>query len=128
MESNESICPVLIIDDDNDLCTILGAVINDKCDVHVEHSLKNAEEYLSHFKPTLVLLDNNLPDGTGVKRIRDILGLYPDVKIVLMTADASTDLKEKAMCEGAFQFIKKPFRASLINEIISTICPRLRVA
>lgn|ERR1035437_5698122 len=122
------ICPVLIVDDDNDLCTILGFVITNKCSVHVEHTLKNAENYMARLEPSIILLDNDLPDGSGVKFIKSMLELYPEVKIVLMTADRSEGLAEKAMQEGAARFIAKPFKASLINEIIFSLCPELRAA
>jgi len=128
MEANRSICPVLIVDDDNDLCLILERVITDKCSVHVEHNLRNAEIYLTQLEPSIILLDNNLPDGTGVWSIKDILKDHPAVKIVLMTADDSNGLKEKAIREGAVIFIAKPFRASMINEIILSLCPELRAA
>ncbi len=124
----ENICPVLIVDDDNDLCLILERVITDKCSVHVEHNLKSAEYYLAKLEPTIILLDNDLPDGTGVRSIRHILSDHPRVKIVLMTADDSKGLQERAIQEGAVQFIAKPFQASRINEIIFSLCPELNAA
>jgi two-component system response regulator CitB len=125
---NEQLCPVLIVDDDNDLCLILEKAITDKCSVHVEHDLKSAENYLTQLEPSIILLDNNLPDGTGVRSIRHILSYHPDIKIVLMTADDSKGLQERAIQEGAVQFIAKPFRASKINEIILSLCPELNAA
>ncbi len=128
MENNDITCSVLIVDDDNDLCEILAAVIIKICAVHVEHTLKSAEIYLSKLKPVIILLDNNLPDGTGVSHIKSILALYPDVKIVIMTADISVGLREMAIEEGAVKFITKPFRAKTLNEIIFSICAELRAA
>ncbi|MES1250176.1 MAG: response regulator [Chitinophaga rupis] len=122
MKTNE----VLVIDDDNDLCSIITAIL--KCPVHVEHSLTTAEIYLVGFKPLIILLDNNLPDGKGIEFIRAILSVYPDVKIILMTSDTSEGLKEKAIDEGAVSFIAKPFKASLLNEVVHSICPEIRAA
>lgn len=122
MKTNE----VLVIDDDNDLCRIIMAIL--KCPVHVEHTLTNAENYLTGFKPLVVLLDNNLPDGKGIEFIKDILHVYPDVKIILMTSDTTEGLKEKAYHEGAVSFIAKPFKASLLNEVMFSICPDLKAA
>jgi two-component system chemotaxis response regulator CheY len=128
METNESVCDVLIVDDDNDLCRILEFVITDKCSVHVEHSLDGADHYLADRKPDIILLDNNLPDGLGVKAIKHMLQIYPEVKIVLMTADDSKGLQEMAMDEGAAKFIAKPFQARIINDVILSLCPPLRAA
>jgi DNA-binding NtrC family response regulator len=123
MEPDKNICPVLIIDDDNDLCLILERIITDKYSIHVEHNLRNAESYLTKQEPSVILLDNNLPDGTGVTSIKDILKDHPGIKIVLMTADDSKGLKDQAIREGAAIFITKPFRASMINEILFSLCP-----
>lgn len=128
MTSNEKICPVLVVDDDHDLCEIMEAIVRKICPVHIEHNLHSAESYLTRLKPKIIFLDNNLPDGTGVLFIKAILKFYPDVKIVLMTADVSTGLKEKALDEGAVRFIVKPFQLATINELIDAICPDLRVA
>jgi DNA-binding NtrC family response regulator len=128
MINDERICPVLIVDDDNDLCNILEIILKRLCPVHVEHDLRSAEFYLIQKKPDIILLDNNLPDGLGVSYIKHILQMYPDAKIVLMTADASFGLMERAIHEGAIKFVAKPFRASVINDVILSICPELRAA
>jgi DNA-binding NtrC family response regulator len=128
MKNNETICPVLIIDDDNDLCTILATILGKNYDVHIEQTLKDAEDYLTGLKPLVILLDNNLPDGLGVKHIRDILGRCPGVKIILMTADRTAGLREEALNNGAVRFLPKPFRIGAINEMIFSICPELRAA
>jgi len=60
--------------------------------VHVEHDLRSAACYLTGSKPDIVFLDNNLPGGLGVKYISHILSLYPDAKIILMTAELSSGL------------------------------------
>jgi DNA-binding NtrC family response regulator len=122
MKTNE----VLVIDDDNDLCRIITAIL--RCPVHVEHTLTKAEVYLVGFKPLVILLDNNLPDGKGIEFIKEILKVYPDIKIILMTSDSSEGLKEKAYDEGAVSFIAKPFKASLLNEVLGSICPDLKAA
>ena len=128
MKSDDLICPILIVDDDDDLCLVLAARLRNICPVHVEHNLGNAERYLMKEKPLIILLDNNLPDGLGVRYIRHVLDLYPDIKIVLMTADTSARLNESAILEGAIRFIAKPFRLADINELIFSICPDLRAA
>jgi DNA-binding NtrC family response regulator len=128
MERDERLCPVLIVDDDDDLCRMLETIVKKLCPVHVAHNLRSAECYLMESKPDLILLDNNLPDGLGVRYIRHILALYPDVKVVLMTADTSSELKERAINEGAIDFVVKPFRTTVINDLILAVRPDLRAA
>jgi DNA-binding NtrC family response regulator len=128
MERNENECPVLIVDDDGDLCRILAAILRNFCPVHIEHDLGSAECYLKTARPMIVLLDNNLPDGLGISYIRHILDLYPGIKVALMTSDTSSGLMEGAIEEGAVRFIAKPFRSATIINIILSICPELRAA
>ena len=128
MKSEDVICPILIVDDESDLCLVLAARLRKICPVHVEHNLGNTEKYLKNERPLIILLDNNLPDGLGVRYIRHVLDLYPDIKIVLMTADTSAKLNERAMHEGATRFLAKPFRMADINDLIFSICPDLRAA
>ena len=128
MQNNETICPVLIIDDDNDLCEILATILGKNYPVHVEQTLKDAEDYLIALKPLVILLDNNLPDGLGVEHIRDMLSRCPGVKIILMTADKTEGLREEALQNGAVNFLRKPFRVAAINEMITSVCPELRAA
>lgn len=128
MEIQQWTCPILVIDDDNDLCDILEVIIRKHCPVHFEHDLKSAGNYLTKVKPEIIFLDNNLPDGIGLLYIKTILHFCPDVKIILMTSDQSIGIKELAMEEGATNFIEKPFKARMINEMILEICPNLRAA
>jgi DNA-binding NtrC family response regulator len=128
MVSDGRICQLLIVDDDSDLCSVLAAGLRKICPVHIEHDLRSAEKYLAHEHPIIILLDNNLPDGLGVMEIKYLMDLYPTIKIVLMTADPSDELKEKAIHEGAVRFIAKPFRAAVINDLVLSVCPELRAA
>jgi DNA-binding NtrC family response regulator len=128
MISDKRVCPVLIVEDDGDLCRILVAMLTKMCPVHVEHDLHSAESYLTKRIPVIILMDNNLPDGLGVDKIKSILDLHPQIKIVLMTADLSEGLKEKAIHDGAVRFITKPFRATAIRDLLLAVCPDLRAA
>ena len=122
----KKICPILIVDDDEDLCHILEAVITKKCSVHCEHTLTTATEYLNQGTPEIIFLDNNLPDGLGVTAIAPMLLEHPGMKIVFMTAQADDGIREKALAQGASRFIAKPFKGATINQIITSLRPDLQ--
>jgi two-component system, OmpR family, response regulator len=117
--------PVLVIDDDEDLCHILEMAIVKSCEVHCEHTLATAKAYLTAGEPGIIFLDNNLPDGLGVASISGILRGHPDTKIVLMTSEVSEGICEQALNLGAARFIAKPFKVSAINQIIRSLVPEL---
>ena len=91
------------------MCLVLNILLSDE-DIELEHvkSLSAAEEYLSRELPSLIVLDNKLPDGFGVDYISYIRNKYPSMKIVMITGyDASA--KDVAMENGADMFLEKPF-------------------
>ena len=64
--------------------------------------------------PDVVLLDMNFHAGIntgneGLYWLREVLAKYPDIKVVLFTAYADIELAVKAMKEGAFDFVVKPW-------------------
>ena len=69
---------------------------------------------LQSFAPDVVLLDMNFHAGIntgneGLYWLREVLAKYPETKVVLFTAYADIELAVKAMKEGAFDFIVKPW-------------------
>lgn len=69
---------------------------------------------LHNFAPDVVLLDMNFHAGIntgneGLYWLREVLAKYPETKVVLFTAYADIELAVKAMKEGAFDFIVKPW-------------------
>ena len=64
--------------------------------------------------PDVVLLDMNFHAGIntgneGIYWLREVLQKYPETKVVLFTAYADIELAVKAMKEGAFDFVVKPW-------------------
>jgi DNA-binding response OmpR family regulator len=114
---------VLIIEDEGDLCLLLNILLDGK-GMEVEHvqSLAKAEEFLQQEQPSLVLLDNRLPDGFGVDFISVIKDQHPSTKIIMISGvDAAAC--DVALENGADVFLKKPFtRAELyksVNDVLN---------
>jgi len=67
-----------------------------------------AHEYLEKEKPSIVILDNKLPDGLGVDFVSYIKKNYPSTKVVMISAYAGA-AKNAALENGADVFLEKPF-------------------
>jgi len=82
---------------------------------------ENGEEAVSMFKsfsdkPKVILMDQRMPEKTGIDATKEILKIDKLVKIIFISADIS--IKEEALSIGAFSFWDKPFTIQqLINEI-----------
>ena len=64
--------------------------------------------------PDVVLLDMNFHAGIntgneGLFWLKEVLAKFPETKVVLFTAYADIELAVKAMKEGAFDFVVKPW-------------------
>ena len=69
---------------------------------------------LHSFAPDVVLLDMNFHAGIntgneGIYWLREVQQKYPEINVVLFTAYADIELAVKAMKEGAFDFVVKPW-------------------
>ena len=112
----------MIIDDDDDLGHLLSAILETrKIHVMIINTLDEAEEYLDYLKPTVIFLDNNFPGGLGINFIRKIKSVDDDIKIIMMTADPSTWIREKAVEEGIHYFLRKPFSKKAIDHVLDKL-------
>jgi DNA-binding response OmpR family regulator len=100
---------VLIVEDEGDMCLLLNILLNGK-EMELDHvkNLTAAEEYLQKEQPTVIILDNNLPDGFGVDFVSFIKKKYPSIKIIMISG-FDTSVKDVALDNGADVFLEKPF-------------------
>ena len=113
---------VLIVDDEEELCMLMEMVLERQHFLPKSlHNLQEALDVIEHMKPDYVFLDNHLPDGKGVNAIKNIIQLYPDVKIVMMTAYNDKHINETAIQQGASYFLHKPFNRNNIENIINSL-------
>lgn len=113
---------VLIVDDEVDICHLLGKMLS-KERLHTSYvtTLSDAARNLEQEPPSLIFLDNHLPDGKGIDFIRHIKTNYPTVKVALITAVDSYTYREMAYNNGADFFISKPFCRENIYQVIATV-------
>ena len=112
----------LIVDDEDDVCYLLSAILKHKnLKAKYVGSLRDAKRVLMEDNPSIIFLDNHLPDGFGVNFIEEIKRLYPHVKIVMITAHDTTADKDKAYLEGVDQFIGKPFTRDVIFRTLENL-------
>jgi|SRR3954468_23937237 DNA-binding NtrC family response regulator len=112
---------VLVIDDEKDFCELIKNILpRDNFLVDCAFTLREAEEKLREH-PQIVLLDNNLPDGSGL----DYLQMHPvpflNTSVIIITADSRESVKQKARREGTVAFLEKPFTAQMIRETVSQV-------
>lgn len=112
----------LIVDDEVDVCFLLSAILNCKnLQASYVNSIAEAKRVLIEERPSIIFLDNHLPDGFGISFIDEIKKINPFVKIVMITAyDTSVD-RDKAYQEGVDYFIGKPFTRETIFKTLENL-------
>ncbi|MBK9570127.1 MAG: response regulator [Chitinophagaceae bacterium] len=113
---------ILIVDDEPDICYSLSRTLSKRGFVTVTaHTLAEAEQQLMISKPSILLLDNHLPDGMGIDFAKKISLRYPDLKIIMITAHDSPEDRFKAFNNGIDFFLSKPFTITQINHAIDLV-------
>ncbi|MEO5966983.1 MAG: response regulator [Ferruginibacter sp.] len=101
---------ILIIEDEGDICLLLNIILTDnKIDLDHVNTIEKAKDYLKQQSPSIILLDNKLPDGRGLDFLEYIRSNYPAIKIVMITGDLAASAREVALANGADIFLEKPF-------------------
>jgi len=107
---------ILIVEDNIALNSGLCRALNGD-DRHIVscNTLRDAREQIMISKPTLVLLDINLPDGIGFDLLKEIKAQDANIAVILLTAnDTDMDIVE-GLEIGADDYITKPFSLSVLR-------------
>ena len=112
---------VMIIEDDKGLNQGLSkALKTDDRQIISCQDLKSAREQLLCGDVSLILLDINLPDGSGLDLLREIKANTPDTPVILLTAnDTDMDIVE-GLEQGADDYITKPFSLAVLRARVNT--------
>jgi DNA-binding response OmpR family regulator len=111
-----SIEQILIIEDDQSLNQgLCKALKTEHRQVVSCRNLQEAREQLRCQSASLVLLDVNLPDGSGLDLLREIRREKPELPVILLTAnDTDWDIVE-GLEQGADDYITKPFSLAVLR-------------
>jgi DNA-binding response OmpR family regulator len=77
-------------------------------DVRESGSLADAMDALSKEPFDGIILDVNLPDGSGLDWISGLRRKFPDITIVVMTGSGDSGLAIESILRGADDFLRKP--------------------
>jgi DNA-binding NtrC family response regulator len=100
---------ILVVDDEKMIRWSLGEALRGWGYEPIEAETVNAG--LASFDadpPSAVLLDINLPDGSGLDALRKIRHRQPDAVVIMITANVLVDETIAALRGGAYDFIGKP--------------------
>lgn len=118
---------ILIIEDQIDLLhSIQDALSQENFNCETADTKKKAEYKIYTFEYDILIVDINLPDGSGLEIVKQMKRLNSRVGIMIISARNAIDQKIEGLELGADDYITKPFdMAELIARVKSLIRRRL---
>jgi CheY-like chemotaxis protein len=112
---------VLVVDDENNVRRLVAATLSGgDYEVLQARDGNEALEVVRRERPTVVLLDIQMPGLDGIEVCRQIKAdpKLKDTVVVMLTAQAQMDARRRATAAGADTFLTKPFSPLQVLEIV----------
>jgi DNA-binding NtrC family response regulator len=128
MAMESFVATILVIDDEFDTREVLKDRLESlNYRVLTAATGKEGLERLERENPQMVLLDIELPDMNGLEMLEEIRKREHGVTVVMITAYGTIERAVRAMKEGAYDFIPKPFEPDHIALIVAKALERERL-
>jgi len=127
MVANVPIHIVVAVDDDFRVRESLQSLIESAGYEPVVFS--SAEEFLQSgtlTAATCVITDVRMPGIDGIELQRRIKLERPDLPVIFISAHNHAEIRQKALDDGAFDFLFKPFNAADLLEAIQAALAKVR--
>ena len=119
---------ILIVDDDKNIRFILKTLfIKNNYQVETTGNLAGLHRLINNFSPDLIITDVKLPDGNFFNEIPDIKKQYPNLPIIVISAFSTLSTAVKAVRQGAFEFISKPFDIKKVLQVTENAFDELNI-
>jgi len=111
---------ILVVEDEGHMRLVFDMILNEReLQLDYVNNLLDADEYLKQQKPTVIILDNKLPDGFGVDFIKYLRKKHRKTKIIMVSGFAS--VRDVALENGANAFFEKPFSLDEFNDALDRL-------
>ena len=114
----------VLVDDDTDFQSALAEVVRaEGFAVETAATLKAARELLDARLPDLLVVDLNLPDGSGLELLGELEG-KPPIEVILITGNATVDSAVEALRRGAADYLTKPVDMPRLKSVLVNVARR----
>src|SRR5438477_13217182 len=113
---------LLLVDDEQKIRRVLGQALRAEGHEVIEAAgAREAQRMLADRTVDVLIIDNLMPDMTGLDVIRELVASTPEAErpqILMMTAHATIESAIEAMKLGALDYLQKPFE---IDELLVVV-------
>jgi DNA-binding NtrC family response regulator len=125
--SSEPRPTLLVVDDDPGSSGLLREVFaQEGYDVSVASSGAEALRQAAERPFEIVLSDIQMPDIDGIEVLRRLRSVAPDATVILVTAFGTIEMAIRALNEGAFDYVRKPFKLDEVRRVVERAMERRR--
>lgn len=114
-------CRILIVDDNKDSCEIMSLILkhsNDSYNVTLAYTAGEALELIENNTFDLYILDNRLPDSSGVELCGRIRENDRETPIIFYSGLSGEVFRETAKRVGADEYLVKPDDLDIFAETV----------
>ena len=111
---------ILVIDDEDSIRRAIVRAFS-QCSVVEAGNLAAGLEKVKDAYPDLIILDQCLPDGSGLEFVPTIRAVDSEVPILLLTGHGSVDIAVDAIKGGVADYIEKPFKLERLRHTVQLL-------
>jgi len=113
---------IVIFDDDEDILSICAYILEEQgWEVHTFTDCNNIIEKVSGIKPSVILMDNWIPDAGGIVATQTLKGSEDLKNIPVVYFSANSDIQLLADTAGAETYLAKPFDLDELEKTINDV-------
>ncbi len=100
---------ILLVDDDTTALDLMCEILSEKdYEVDTSSSVDEAIEKLKSQHYHALITDLKMPGKSGIELLEYVVGTYPDIPVIMLTAYGTIQTAVEALKKGAFDYIAKP--------------------
>jgi DNA-binding NtrC family response regulator len=123
---------LLLVDDEQKIRRTLGQALRaEGHDVLEAGSVREAQRVLAERSVDVLIIDNLMPDATGLDLIRELVAATPEAErpqLLMMTAHATVESAIEAMKLGALDYLQKPFEVDELLVVVTRALEHQRLS
>jgi DNA-binding NtrC family response regulator len=119
---NNYVKKIIIFDDDEDILSICAYILEEQgWEVHTFTDCNNIVEKVSSIMPSVILMDNWIPDAGGIVATQTLKSTEDLKSIPVVYFSANSDIQLLADHAGAETYLAKPFDLDELEKIINEV-------
>lgn len=119
---------ILLVDDDLELTKeVKQHLVNSGLAVQTASTVTEAVAQWPEYRPEIMLLDFNLPDGEGIQVLEDIVSKEEEIAVVMLSGYGTIQRAVEAIKMGAEDFLTKPVDPDHLTHVLQKLITHRRL-